>query len=238
MRHRHVVAEDPLCKAANELSAPDFFRSCLENYASWVRNVQIDWLSSVDESGHPLESALAELPNIALLGTLDLFDESLVTWEYTLTPLFPGISFHYLPQNIDPISAVGSPRTLGALRQLCGNALFDELSLANTDEIQLFEAASSIVKHRFSDRADAEHWLHEFRERNRRLEHQSPDLIPRSRSKPPSEPGSSRPDLFDAAAHELKRIVSRHCGLGKIPTRPMDTGVVLPDLSGACLFIC
>jgi hypothetical protein len=173
MRHRHVEAEDPLCRAANQLSAPEFFRHCLANYPTWVRNVQVDWLSSADGTGSPLESALAELPNIALLGTLDLFDESLVTWEYTVTPLFPGISFHYLPQNMTQSPRSGLEERLERFRQLCGSDLFDELSLANADGVQIFEAASSIVKGRFKERADAEHWLDEFRERNRRLEEQS-----------------------------------------------------------------
>ena len=173
MRHRHAVEDDPLWKASKELSAPDFFRYCLEKHPAWVRNVQVDWLSSEDDHRSRLESALAELPNIALMGTLDLYDESLVTWEYILAPFFPGISFHYLPQNMTQSPWSGLSERLERFRQLCGKDLFDELLIANADGVQLFEAASAIVKARFKEREDAEHWLEEFRERNRRLEYQS-----------------------------------------------------------------
>jgi hypothetical protein len=173
LRHRHVHADDPLCTAARQLPAPEFFRKCLEKFRNWVQNVQVRWLNGDRDADQGLEFALPELLNVALLGTLDLFDESLVTWEYTLAPLFPGLSFHYLPLNMTQSPRSNLEQRLERFHQLCGHDLFDELSVANAQEIELFETASSIVKQRFTERAEAEHWLHEFRERNRRLEHQS-----------------------------------------------------------------
>ena len=173
LRHRHIHVDDPLCSAARKLSAPEFFRYCLENYRNWVQNVQVEWLNSASVNGSAVQCALTELPNIALLGTLDLFDESLATWEYTLALLFPGISFHYLPQNITQSPQLNLQDRLERFRERCGEDLFYQLLLANADDLKLFEAASSIVNRRFRQRADAEHWLHEFRERNRRLEYYS-----------------------------------------------------------------
>lgn len=172
LRERHVVADDPLCKAAGELTAPQFFDLCLQHYPTWVRNVQVGWLAGDRDGQEAPGVALAELPEIALLGTLDQFDESLVTWEYTLAPLYPGISFHYLAQNLTQSPRSSLLQRLDRFRKLCGDGLFEELLEANSDDVKLFEAASSLVRQRYLERADAEHWLREFRERNQRLEQQ------------------------------------------------------------------
>jgi hypothetical protein len=170
LRNLHSATDDPLCEAAREMDAPRFFSYALQNFPNWVRNVQVGYLSCPKGSEGDLESALAELPRIALLGTLDLFDESLITWEYDLYPLFPGISLHYLSQNMTASTASTLDQRLERCRQLCGPDLFEELTNANLAGIELFQAASALVKERFKMRADSDHWLHEFRERNRRLE--------------------------------------------------------------------
>lgn len=166
LRTRHLVENDPLCKAARELDMRQFFRRCLERYPSWVRNLQVSWLNACGD----LVGALSELKEINLLGTLDQFDESLSTWEYTLAPLFPGISLQYLAQNLTRSPHRPLEMRLEKLRNLCGPGLFDELSSANAAGLELFEAASSLVKERFRHRPDSDYWLEEFRERNRRLE--------------------------------------------------------------------
>jgi hypothetical protein len=170
LRNRHLVSNDPLCEAARQLSIQSFFAFCLDRYSSWVQNVQVAWLTFSGGHEGNLSYALAELKEINLLGTLDQFDESLSTWEYALAPIFPGISLHYLTQNM-----TGSPQAtlatrLEMLRQICGPGLFNELSAANSSDLELFEVGSSIVQERFRRRPDSDCWLVEFQERNRRLE--------------------------------------------------------------------
>jgi hypothetical protein len=170
LRTRHLVPDDPLCRAARQLEIQPFFAFCLERYPSWVRNVQVAWLNSSGDSENNLDGALAELKEINLLGTLDQFDESLSTWEYTLAPIFPGISLHYLAQNLTRSPAATLESRLETLRHQFGPGLFDELSSENALGLELFAQASSIVKERFRRRLDSDHWLREFRERNHRLE--------------------------------------------------------------------
>ncbi len=170
LRNLHSAADDPLCNAAREMDVPTFFSYALQNFPTWVTNVQVGYLGCGRNTGGILESALAELSNIVMLGTVDLFDESLVTWEYTLLPLFPRISLHYIAQNMTESPRSSLDERLEKCRQLCGANVFEALSSANSAEMKLFEAASSLVRKRFQIRTDSDHWLGEFRERNRQIE--------------------------------------------------------------------
>jgi hypothetical protein len=167
LRERYSGEADILRQAASELSCAEFFRHCLRKHAAWVQNVQVGILASGDS--HNTAEALAEIARIALLATVDFFDESLVTWEYALSPIFPGISLHYLPQNVTQSPASTLARRLEELRRQCGPSLYDELLSANGSDMQLYEVVSAMVRERFHERPDCSQWLEEFRERNRAL---------------------------------------------------------------------
>jgi hypothetical protein len=151
----------------SELGCAEFFRHCLQKNPTWVQNAQVGFLISGES--HNAAEALEELARIALLATLDFFDESLVTWEYALAPIFPGISLHYLPQNVTQSSASTLAGRLEDLRRRCGASLYDDLLSANASDVQLYEAASAMVRDRFHRRPDCSQWLEEFRARNQAL---------------------------------------------------------------------
>ena len=167
LREKYSGKSDLLHQAASELGCAAFFRQCLEKYPAWMRNVQVGILGPGDPSSAP--AALAELSRIALLATTDFFDESLVVWEYALFPVFPGISLHYLAQNVTHSTPSTLESRLEELRRLCGRSLYDELLGANAEDMQLYEVASRMVRERFHQRPDCNQWLEEFRERNRAL---------------------------------------------------------------------
>jgi hypothetical protein len=164
LREKYSGESDPLRQAAAMLDCAAFFRHCLKKHPAWVQNVQVGILAPGDPPS--TVEALGELSRIALLGTVDFFDESLVTWEYALSPVFPGISFHYLPQNVTQSPESTLENRLEQLRHLCGPSLYDELLYANTCCVQLYEVASAMVRDRFHQRPDCKQWLGEFRERN------------------------------------------------------------------------
>ncbi|MBV9301466.1 MAG: sulfotransferase family 2 domain-containing protein [Acidobacteriaceae bacterium] len=173
LRETHAD-EHPLRELARTLDCGPFFHACSEDYRAWLQNVQTTFLAGplpIRNHASPLNAALARLEDIALLGTTELFDQSLVTWEYLLYPAFPGISLHFLPQNITRHPGSSLQARLDAFRALCGPELYDQLLALNKDDVALFDSATREVTRRFLARPFCLDWLAEFRQRNARLEY-------------------------------------------------------------------
>lgn len=227
LRKKHSE-QHPLRELARAHECGPFFVACMNEYRSWIENVQVAFLSSRQnaDDADALTRALARLHEIDLLGTTDLFDESLVTWEYLLYPLFPGISFHFLAQNVTRSREQPLDSRLQDFRNECGSDVFDQLLALNSGDLTLFEAATHYVEHRFLARPLCHEWLREFRARNFRLVYlQSHCLKARCRNLVSGSPRLSSAFEWALNAFEPKPLTNaQHHVLADPPELPENAG--------------
>jgi hypothetical protein len=111
-----------------------------------------------------LPRAVNFLKNIAVLGTVEHYNESLVAGQVRLCKAFPGLDLSYVPRNVSQ-RAGGLNERLARFEQMCGQDLWAQLSLLNELDAQLVAAANDESARRFRALASPEKILRDFQMR-------------------------------------------------------------------------
>jgi len=162
---------DDLSRNAKGMDARPFFDFLLEQHPHLLNDVQVNVLANAGAYTRPpdsadLAAALKVAREMAVIGAVELFDESLVTAEYFLRPAFPAIRLEYVSQNV-------SPGVDLQIREEVGYAIYRQLQEMNRLDRELVSWAYSEVRRRFGLVPDAPARLVAFRGRCVALERRS-----------------------------------------------------------------
>lgn len=167
---RRSEPTDDLTRAAHQLSVRDFFARLLQVRSPLALNWQTRWLGCETPEDNPADEdwvrATRRLERTDILGTVELFDEALVTAEYALAPVFEGLQWHYRPQNVTNSATSNFQQRMDGLRVKCGEALWRDLVRANALDLELWRLASREVLRRLRALPHYRYRLAEYRRRN------------------------------------------------------------------------
>jgi hypothetical protein len=149
---RTDLETDPLAAVAKARSAQEFFQLLIDDYLLHSNNAQVNLLASGGgklPSESDLPHATEVIRQATALGVAELFDESAVVGEYSLSRAFKGVDFSYVAQNV----SAGRPMSLDAqlerFQRHCGTEIFDRIMKLNQLDLALVEIARSEVFARF-----------------------------------------------------------------------------------------
>lgn len=177
---RAEVGKDPLTAAAKGVTAKRFFEALIADYPEHACNAQVNLVAN---AGHklPTDADLARAEELvkaaSVVGTAELFDESAVTAEAGLRPIFPAADFSYVPQNV----SAGRPRSLAdqleSVRQNCGEQIFHRLTDLNQLDLRLTEAATNEILRRLQQLKNPARQIRDLRSRCRAQEQAAARII-------------------------------------------------------------
>lgn len=118
-----------------------------------INDVQVNLLANSGvyirpPGGVDFDRAINVLRRIAILGVVDLFDESLIAAEYYMRPVFP-VQFQYVRQNTSANDGDTDVNPETRIRQLLGMKLYNELVRLNQLDLKLLNVAKEEVYRRF-----------------------------------------------------------------------------------------
>jgi hypothetical protein len=151
---RATGASDELAQCARTSTAPEFFDLLLRDHPHLINDVQVNVMANGGVYTRPptagdLRIAQERLRQIAVLGVVEMFDESAVTAEYFLRPTFPELQFEYLAQNVTtPLDREGPPPQ-DRFRAEIGTTRFMQLERLNRLDTQLLAFAKDELLRRF-----------------------------------------------------------------------------------------
>jgi hypothetical protein len=138
---------------ARKLRLREFLVWLRENQPFNVINAQTCFLGNSGRYFFPpspqhLQHAIACLQELAVVGSVDRFDDSMIVAEHFLQPVFPKLELSYVVQN----TRSGRPDTLAErlekMREECGDEFFAELGRLNELDLQLVESAEAELNRR------------------------------------------------------------------------------------------
>ncbi len=149
---RSDLETDPLAGAAKTRSAQEFFQLLTEDYPYHANNAQVNLLANAG-GRLPIESDLPRaaeaIRQATVVGVAELFDESAVSAEYSLSRTFKGLDFSYVAQNVSGGPPLSMDVQLERLQRHCGTEVFDRIMRLNQLDLALIEIACSEVSRRF-----------------------------------------------------------------------------------------
>lgn len=171
---RKQRSDTPGARHAKRMDLAEYVRWRLRpDVGATIRNYQVRYLAGLQKPGRVVsaDDYLVAKGNLesARVGVVELFDQSLVEFEFALGEETPDLDLAYVPQNVNRNRAETQEKRIAELRTRLGGPLFDQLCEANALDLQLHEVSRSVVEARFGGVARAEDRLAEFRERCRRL---------------------------------------------------------------------
>ncbi len=157
------------------LDARTFFAELLDKHPHIINDVQANILANRGEYTRPpsepdLRVALDYLPQVSILGVVDLFDKSALAAEYFLQPTFPTLQFHYVRQNADPTGSSGLDVEMQKFREAVGSTIYGEIERLNRLDTELLDAARKEVLRRFDMLPNQEARMASFHERCQALQ--------------------------------------------------------------------
>ena len=170
---RKLNSVDWLSELARTHDEAGFVASVLEQRPNQIANWQVNYLARGGSFSHPigprdLEVALGVMMDIAVLGVVERFDESLVVGEFFLRWAYPDLDFAYVAQNISAPEG-HRPAGQGDLLEVCRNAwgadLFEAVLALNAWDLRLHDAALGEVQRRLHSVPAYEARLAAFRAR-------------------------------------------------------------------------
>lgn len=167
-----------LGELAHDRDESAFVSQLLRDAPYAISDVQVHFFANASAFTRPANAAdlrIAEeiVRDAAMIGVVDLFDESLVTAEYFLAPVFPGLSMAHVAQNVSSPHGVRRGADEDALSEACraawGDALYADVAALNAWDFQLYRIAREEVLRRFSLLPNGLRRLEDYRERCVRL---------------------------------------------------------------------
>jgi len=162
---RTQVSEEPLTLEAKKRTTSDFMRLLIDEYPHHVNNPQVNYLSlrSRQSSESSLATAFRVARHATVLGITELFDLAAVQAEYLLAPVFEGLNFGYVAQNVSSMGPRDLDMHLAQFRDACGDQIYDSLLQANALDLELWQLVRQEVERRFKLIVDHEQRLQHFR---------------------------------------------------------------------------
>jgi hypothetical protein len=151
---RAAGASDELAQCARTSAAPAFFDLLLRDHPHLINDVQVNVMANGGVYTRPptaadLRIAQERLRQIAVLGVVEMFDESAVTAEYFLRPTFPELQFEYLAQNVTTPWDSEGPSPEDRFRAEIGATRFMQMERMNRLDTQLLAFAKDELLRRF-----------------------------------------------------------------------------------------
>lgn len=155
--HKYFQRAEPN-DALSEIAKASDFRSFVEmlvrDHPQLINDVQVNFLANSGVYIRPpsrvdFEAALNALHRIAILGVVDMFDESLIAAEYYIRPIFP-IQCQYVRHNTSNNDGDTDVNPSERIRDLLGTRLYKELIGLNRLDLELVACAKEEVSRRLS----------------------------------------------------------------------------------------
>ena len=161
---RTDASDDPLTLEAKKRTTSEFMRLLINAYPHHINNPQINYLSARSrQSGESaLDTAFRIDRQATVLGVTELFDIGAVQMEHRLSPIFDGLNFGYVPENVSSIAPRELNVHLAQFRDACGGEVYDSLLQSNSLDLELWELARQEVLRRFELITDHDERLRNF----------------------------------------------------------------------------
>jgi len=169
-----VESFDEMSAAAKSMPPRQFFEMMIEDHPEAVNDVQVSVIANGGAYTRPpaftdLRAAVDVLRKMAVVGLVDMFDESLVAAEYFLRPAFPRLHFEYVKQNVAPSLSSNDGDTNvqpeEQLREAIGDVLYGRLQQLNELDYHLIARTKAEVERRFALMPRREERLADFQSR-------------------------------------------------------------------------
>lgn len=139
--------------ASHNMSLGDFLKFLLEFHPHQINDAQVNILANQGKYYRPpgesdLELARSKILKMALLGSLEMFDESLVVGRYFLHPAWNKLDLTYKPQNVAANKKSNLEDRLSEIKALCGEQVYDQLLRMNQLDLRLLAAVNLEVQRR------------------------------------------------------------------------------------------
>jgi Sulfotransferase family len=149
------AAGDPLSELANRSVLGEFITCLVERFREEVTNVQVALLAHGGVDEHPPDQrdfavALERALEMAFLGVVDQFDESLIAGRYFLDPVFPALDCSFTPANVSGGMKGSVAARRRNLPEACGRAVYRELVKLNALDCELLRRARAEVRRRLA----------------------------------------------------------------------------------------
>ena len=95
-----------------------------------------------------LRKAIVRMRNLAVLGVVERFDDSLIAAEHFLGRLFPNLDLSYLAQNVNPSRPATLVQQLEMMRDECGPTLYAKIEQLNALDLELVAAGEAELDRR------------------------------------------------------------------------------------------
>lgn len=125
----------------------------------------VNWKKEVTKN--ELAEAKSYVQNIALLGLVDRFDESMVLFEEQLRPFFPSIDLTYKIQNVGQHKRIGFEEKINYLIKEIGEETYHMLIEKNQADIELFDFARNEFQNRMQKCAEFKEKLSVYMKKSR-----------------------------------------------------------------------
>ncbi len=155
---RRIDPTDELSERARMGDARSFVEWMVRECPQMINDVQVNLLANGGVYLRPpsqidFERAAALVDRMAMVGVVDLFDESVTAAEYYLRPVF-GVGLHYVRQNSSGAAGVVE----ASFREQMGAELYEVVAAMNRLDLELVGRAEREVERRFRAIADCEGW--------------------------------------------------------------------------------
>lgn len=145
--------DDPLQAAAKDRDFGEFIHFLIAHFPHLVNNVQVNYLACAGNKiprEPDLKRAIRDLPQLSVVGTVELLDITLVAAEFSFLPVFGRLDLSYVPQNANPDRLPDLDSRLQRVRQLCGTELYERLLKLNKLDHELLNVAGREARTRFA----------------------------------------------------------------------------------------
>lgn len=175
---RQQDSDSPGARMAKELDFSSYVKWRMDpKVGGTIRNNQVHycggWITGpkfppLEEIYRLASRFVAENPCV---GLVERFDESMVLFEESLRPAFPGIDLTYVKQNVteshrkEPLVA-----KLEKIRQEIGDDTYDLLVRKNSYDLKLYDQVKSLFDMRFKTLGRCDERLKKFRNRCQTME--------------------------------------------------------------------
>jgi hypothetical protein len=158
-----------------QLTLREWLELMIERSPHLVNDAQVGLLAKYGRYVAPpapvdLQRAKERLSHLALVGTVEQFDDACICAEYFLRPAFGALDFAYVSENVSRVrSGSGRGSRIERLEEILGPSLFRRLTILNELDIELWRAATDEVVRRLAYLENVERRRETFRERCRDL---------------------------------------------------------------------
>jgi hypothetical protein len=152
---RQADALDVIGRSAKAMGLGVFLRHLMERWPNQVNDAQVTMIANGGYYARPpsrsdLQRASAVLEEAALAGTVESFDDSMISAEYYLAPTFSELNLAYMVQNVSEARLPTLDDRLAMVREQCGQRCYARLLALNELDIELAQVAEAEVSRRLA----------------------------------------------------------------------------------------